>query len=95
VVRTSPLAVSIQKTFNAKTQRGQAASKQRATRFNAEVAEVFAKGQRGNVFSADLRANHFVLGVKEIVAERDEVGRWHCEERRYPNRGSCKPDLRS
>jgi hypothetical protein len=61
-----------------KPQRHSAAKPQpncRATRFNAEAAEVFAQGRRGNVFSADLRTNPCGLGVKEIIAERDEVGR--------------------
>ena len=47
----------------------------RVTRFNAEAAEVFAKGRRGNVFYADLRADYCVLCVKEIFAERDEQRR--------------------
>jgi HD-like signal output (HDOD) protein len=46
-----------------------------ATRFNAEVAEGFAKGSRGKAFSAGLLANLGVLCVKEIFAEHDEVGR--------------------
>ena len=60
----------------ASTQRPSTAKPQpncQATRFNAEATEVFAPGRRGNVFSADLRANHCVLGVKEIFADRDEV----------------------
>jgi hypothetical protein len=35
----------------------------------------FAKGRRGKAFSAKLRADFGVLCVKEIFAERDEVGR--------------------
>ena len=61
-----------------KPQRPSAAEPQpncRVNRFNAEAAEGFKKGRRGNVFSADLRAHHGVLGVKEIFTERDEVGR--------------------
>ena len=46
-----------------------------ATRFNAEVAENSAKGRKGRAFSAELRANLGVLGVIEIIAEHDEVGR--------------------
>jgi hypothetical protein len=66
----------MQRGLNAKTWRGHAATKLPGIRFNAEAAEVFAQGRKGNVFSADLRANHCVLGVKEIFAERDEVGRY-------------------
>ena len=40
-----------------------------ATRFNAEVAEICVKGHRGEAFSAKLRANLGVLGVKEIFSE--------------------------